>query len=204
MYIYSHNLGQPVGPTPQPVIPAPSPERMPNVLPPKTWCPGLPKVQRVNCFPYGPTEVQTSHTEAGLLAPDVVLVPTPPTFPNVTVNCNYLIIRDFGVNWRHLKQSTRSEALLRNWLQKFETDKSLFLRIVGYSDCVGVESNNLHLRIGRARNVFRLLGNSARSRVMAVVAAPLQTYLTENTTPASRAHNRSVVIEIFTNNSQII
>jgi hypothetical protein len=60
------------------------------------------------------------------------------------------------------------------------------------------------LRRGRARNVFKLLGSSARSRVMAVAAAPSQTYLTDNSTIAARANNRSVLIEFFVNSSQVI
>src|SRR5215510_14922908 len=168
------------------------------------WCPELQKIQSDTCASYGPNEVRLSYTEAGHLTPDVVLAPSGLLAPNVVLKCGYLIIRDFGVDWRHVKQSTMNEQFFKDWLNRFETDKSLFFRIVGYSDCVGVERNNFLLRRGRARNVFRLLGSSAGSRVIAVIAAPPRTYLTDNSTIAARANNRSVVIELFMNSSQII
>lgn len=167
------------------------------------WCPELRKIQSDTCVSYEPTEVRISHTEPGHLTPDVVLVPPGLPGPNVVFSCRYLVIRDFGVDWRHVKLAPRNEQLFKDWLNRFETDKSLFFRIVGYSDCVGFERNNL-LRRGRARNVFRLLGSNARSRVTAVIAAPPRTYLTDNSTIAARANNRSVVIEFFVNTSQII
>jgi hypothetical protein len=124
--------------------------------------------------------------------------------PNVKIVCRYLIIRDFGVDWRHVKLATKSELLFKNMLSQFETNKSLLFRIVGYSDCVGFEQNNLPLRLGRARNVFNLLGPSARSRVMAVTAAPPNTFLTDNSTIVARANTRAVVIEFFVNTTATI
>lgn len=205
MYIRLHGLGQPRGPLPQPVLPGTPPARMPtNPLVPKQWCPELGKIKSSTCFSYEAQEIAISRTAAGHLTPDVVLVQPGKVLPNVVVSCRYLIIRDFGVDWRHVKLAARNEQLLKDHLNRFETDKSLFFRIVGYSDCVDVERRNLFLRRGRAQNVFRLLGKSARSRVMAVIAAPPQTYLTENSTVATRANNRAVVIEFFVSDSQTI
>ena len=124
--------------------------------------------------------------------------------PNISVLCRYLIIRDFGIDWRHVKLAARNEQLFKNMLNQFETDKSLLFRITGYSDCGGFEKNNLPLRKGRVRNVFKLLGPSARTRVMAMTAAPAQTFLTDNSTIAARANNRAVVIEFFVNATQTI
>ena len=171
-------------------------ERMPNVLPPTNWCPELQKINSNAVFPYQPNEIAISRTEAGHLAQDVVIIPTAGN-----AICQYLVIRDFGVNWRHIKSTTRTHPLLVMQLFRFETDKSLQFQIVGYSDCAGNERNNSFLRTGRARNVFRLLGHDARSRVFAVKAAPPHTYLTDNSTVPARAENRSVVIEIFVNAS---
>jgi hypothetical protein len=205
MYIHSPGLAQPRNLMPQPVIPNVSLASMPtNPLVPKRWCPQLRKIQSDTCFPYEPREVAISRTAAGHLTPDVVLVAPAPVIPNVVVSCRYLIIRDFGVNWRHVKLAARNEQLLKDWLNRFETDKSLVFRIVGYNDCIGAERHNFLLRRGRAQNVFKLLGRSARSRVMAVIATPPRTYLADNSTIAGRANNRCVVIEVFTNGSQII
>lgn len=169
------------------------------------WCPQLSKITSETCVAaYQPNEIRISKTEAGHLTPDVVLVPAGLPGPNVKIICQYLIIRDFGVNWRHLKTATINEQFFKDMLAKFEADKSLVFRIVGYSDCVGFERHNTFLRKGRARNVFMLLGPSARSRVISVGAAPPKTYLTDNSTIAARADNRSVVIEFSVNSSATI
>jgi hypothetical protein len=170
----------------------------------KQWCPELRKIRSNTSVSYQPQEVVISHTASGHLTPDVVLVPPGPLAPNVNILCRYLILRDFGVDWRHVKLATRNEQFFKDMLSQFETDKSLLFRIVGYSDCVGFERNNLPLRKGRARNVFNLLGSSTRARVITVTAAPSQTFLTDNSTIAARANNRSVVIEFFVNTSQTI
>jgi hypothetical protein len=141
-------------------------------------------------FPYQPNEIATSRTEIGHLGADVAMVP-----PGAAM-CQYLVIWDFGVDWRHLKTTAKLDPLLVLQLNRFETDKSLQFQIVGYSDCVGAERNNLFLRTGRARNVFHLLGPSARSRVFAVKGAPPHEYLKDNSTALNRAANRAVVIEI--------
>ena len=155
-----------------------------NPVVPKPVCPPLLKSNNSFCYAYTPTEIAVSKTEAGQLTPDVVLVqPTVgPGMLNVVVTCRYLIIRDFGVTWRHLKTSTINEPLFKSSLALFEVDKSLIFRIVGYSDCVGPESKNLFYRRGRARNVFNLFGPSARSRVMASGPAPAGIFLTDNST----------------------
>jgi len=183
----------------------PNPDNMPtNPLPGKPWCPELATVKDAMCASYEPGEVARSRTAAGHLTTDVVLIQPPVLVPNVTLACRYLVVRDFGVDWRHVKLAAKSEQLLKDWIARFETDQSLLFRIVGYSDCVGAERNNFLLRRGRARNVFALLGKSARARVMSVKAAPAETYLTSNSTIASRAGNRAVVIQVFANGSQVI
>lgn len=187
----------------QPLPPQPPPPPT-NPVVPKPICPPLLKSNNSICYPYAAAEIAVSKTEAGHLAPDVVLVQPTVAVPNVVVTCRYLIIRDFGVNWRHLKQSTINEQLFKDSLALFESDKSLLFRIVGYSDCVGPERNNLFLRKGRARNVFNLFKSSARSRVMAVGPAPVGIYLTDNSTVVARARSRAVVIEIFVNSSGVI
>ena len=188
---------------PLPPQPPPPPQ---NPVVPKAICPPLIKSNSSLCFAYAPTEIAVSKTEAGHLTPDVVLVqPTVgPGMLNVVVTCRYLIIRDFGVTWRHLKKSTLSETLLKDSLALFESDKSLTFRIIGYSDCVGPESKNLFYRRGRARNVFDLLGPSARSRVMASGPAPAGIFLTDNSTVIARARSRAAVVEIFVNSSGTI
>jgi hypothetical protein len=191
----------------QPLPPRPPQAPMPtNPVVPKQFCPELNKTKSFICYPYAAQEIAVSWTEIGHLTPDVVLIqPTlGPGMLDTTVSCKYLIIRDFGVDWRHLKDSTKNEQLLKDWLTRFETDNSLLLRIVGYSDCVGVERNNSFLRRGRAQNVFNLLGPRARTRVLAVSESPPGVYLTDNSTVAARANSRAVVIQVFMNGLKVI
>jgi hypothetical protein len=180
-------MGRMPQPLPQYTPPGPV-EQMPNLA--SQHCSELAKVHSNAVFPYQPNEVATSRTEAGLLPADVAMVP-----PGAAI-CQYLFIMDFGVDWRHVKTSTKLDPLLVLQLNRFETDKSLQFQIVGYSDCAGAERNNLFLRTGRARNVFHLLGPSARSRVFGVKAAPPHEYVYDNATVQGRAGNRAVVIEI--------
>jgi outer membrane protein OmpA-like peptidoglycan-associated protein len=183
-------MGRMPQPLPQYTPPGPV-EQMPNMGAPQLQCSELAKVHSNAVFPYQANEIATSRTEVGHLAQDVAMVP-----PGAAI-CQYLFIVDFGVDWRHLKTTAKLDPLLVLQLHRFETDKSLQFQIVGYSDCVGAERNNLFLRTGRARNVFHLLGPGARSRVFAVKAAPFHDYLYDNATVAGRAGNRAVVIEII-------
>ena len=188
----------------QPLPPRPPRAPMPtNPVVPKPICPPLLTSNNNFCYAYEPTEIAKSKTEAGHLTPDVVLVqPTlGPGMLNATASCKYLIIRDFGVDWRHLKDSTINEQFFKDWLTRFEADNSLLFRIIGYSDCVGLERNNSFLRRGRAQNIFNLLGRRARTRVMAVNESPPGIYLTDNSTVAARASSRAVVIQVFMNGS---
>ena len=137
MYIrsrFTNEFGQVPNPDNMPTKPIiPDKDPMPtNPVVPKKWCPQLPKIQSNICFSYGPQEIAISKTEAGHLTPDVVLLPQVvmpnPAMPNTVLSCQYLVIRDFGVNWRHVKLSTRNEQLFKDSLTRFETDKSLAFR----------------------------------------------------------------------------
>src|SRR5437667_9741729 len=91
------------------------------------------------CPDYTAGEVQTSRTEKGHLPFDVIQ------------HDRGLLISDFGVDWRHVKESTKKEKLLRDWLDFVKGLRTPELRIFGFSDCVGNEKNNLYLRRERAR-----------------------------------------------------
>ena len=148
----------------------------------------------VECAPYTAGEVDKSRTAAGHLTPDVVQ------------HARGLVIRDFGVDWRHVKPQVANEPGLRNWLQQIvpviQSNTSTTIRILGFSDCVGPERGNRELRRGRAVRVQQLLqrlsGNSwstLRPRIVFVDAAPADDYLDVNSTVEGRATNRGVLIE---------
>src|ERR1700759_4094080 len=141
-------LGDPTEIMPNVWTPADPVEKMPNLPPAQNWCAAPPKIVSTDVFAYQANEVAISHTEGGHLNPDVVL--TGGQASNVL--CQFLLIRDFGVNWRHLKTVALHDALLKTQLRRFETDKTLQFMILGYSDSAGPEQNNVFLRTGRARN----------------------------------------------------
>ena len=135
MYIHLHGLAQPRGHCRNLSF---QDHRRQSRCPPirryKKWCPELRKIRSDTCASYQPQEIAISHTASGHLTPDVVLVPPGPLGPNGNIRCRYLIIRDFGVDWRHVKLAARNRQLFKDMLNRFEADKSLLFRIVGYSD----------------------------------------------------------------------
>jgi hypothetical protein len=164
-----------------------------GVIGPSTWrhlqaAMGWPPAEfpiQVKCpSTYKPGEIAKSRTSEGHLAPDVRLL-----------RGGRLLIADFGVDWRHVKPSTKQETLLNDWLKTFETDPTYRLKIMGYTDCVGPEQRNAPLRKARAERVYDLLGSGAQSRVISKGAAPVDTYVADNSFIEGRAMNRGVVIE---------
>jgi hypothetical protein len=148
---------------------------------------GEPKLlTKAECPAYETGEIQKSRTEQGHLPFDVMPHP------------RGLLIADFGVDWRHVKESTKKEKLLKDWLTATKSDLySIFLRIYGYSDCVGNEKNNMYLRRERAKRVHVLLDKDLQSRIDFVGPARAGEYVTDNGTVEGRAKNRGVIIELF-------
>ena len=146
---------------------------------------GSQKIQKKDedCSNYEQGEIDDSHSESGILGNDIILEP------------GRIIIADFGVDWRHVKNIAKTSPTLQSWFQIFESNPSYSLKIVGYSDCVGSENNNTHLRQGRAKRVEDLLPAGAKSRVGFRGMAALGDYIGNNTTKEERAKNRGVVIE---------
>jgi hypothetical protein len=140
-----------------------------------------------DCADYGPSEIKLSRTEAGVLGDDII------------ERDGDILIADFGVDWRHVKERTAKDAALKRWIKRFEEDDTYQLEILGYTDCGGNERNNYLLRKGRADFVYKLLSPSARKRVRTCHPAPEGTYVAENTTAEGRARNRSVVIRFEKN-----
>ena len=116
-----------------------------------------------------------------------------------------LLIADFGVGSSGIKESTKNEKELQDWLRATKSDlHSIFLRIYGYSDCVGTDEKNVALRRERAQRVHALLGRDLQSRVEFVGPAPAGEYVADNKTIEGRAKNRGVIIELRRLPEQII
>jgi outer membrane protein OmpA-like peptidoglycan-associated protein len=146
------------------------------------------------CPPYAPGEVAKSRTDAGHLPSDVFAQP------------EQVLIADFGVDWRHTKPGLARDATLKAWLTgviaRMRTDPRVGLSIIGFSDCVGRENNNMFLRRGRALRVKQLLLQLAspadrsflNSRISSADAASPGEFIADNGTIAGRARNRGVLV----------
>jgi len=141
-----------------------------------------PSLNSAECPDYEANELQASYSEAGHLAPDVIRIAP-----------DKLLVADFGVNSRNVKNAAATDPTLQSWFNTFETDDSYHLSIVGYSDCI--TADNIALRQGRAQRVEALLGSKARSRVTFRGMAALGDYVTTNATVEGRAKNRGVVVQ---------
>lgn len=149
------------------------------------------------CGSYGPGEVERSNTEGGHLPADLVTGPL-----------GNPVIADFAVRSPVLKRSARSDPNLKAWLesaiQTAAQDSTAIVRLVGYTDCVNKENRNVQLRIGRANAVLALVRsiygrdprwNRVKGRIRAE-GAPVEQYLADNASPASRATNRGVSLQL--------
>jgi hypothetical protein len=147
---------------------------------------GEPKLStKAECPGYAKGEIEKSRTQQGHLPFDIIQHP------------RGLLIADFGVDWRHIKESTKKERLLKDWLSAAKSDLyAIFLRIYGYSDCVGNEKNNMSLRHERAKRVHAFLDKDLQSRIDFVGPARAGEYVTDNSTVEGRAKNRGVIIEL--------
>ena len=130
-----------------------------------------------------PGEIAASHTPAGILTKDVELTD------------KGVLVTDFGVNRRSVKQSAKAE--LATTLDRLENDPAVkTIRITGFDDCLkGTPQVHRYYRKHRALRVRDLLGPKARAKVKFVGGAPLGTFVGANSDRAARARNRSVLIE---------
>jgi hypothetical protein len=136
------------------------------------------------CPRYGPGEVEKSRQDKGFL-PQPVL---PQAGPKI-------LVADFGVDWRHVKQSVIDHPVLLRFLTEEAADPGVRFEVVGYSDCAGAEFNNTFLRTGRARRVSEMIGTRAKGRPVSPSAGALKTYVVENDDQVGRAVNRGVIVE---------
>jgi hypothetical protein len=103
------------------------------------------------------------------------------------------LIADFGIGQSRLKPSAKTH---KNWspLVQAVSDPTTEWSIIGLSDCHGDDSLNTSLRKERADAVFGALPLPAASRIVNSSGARLFNCITDNTTSADRAFNRSVLI----------
>lgn len=145
--------------------------------------------KEAGCAAYEDNEIDKSRTQKGILDSDAFI----PGFLSLMNRQDDLVITDFGVDWGSVKDSTRNEQFLQQWIRAFEDNPDYRLEIEGYTDCSGLEQHNQELRQRRASKVYQLL-DKARSRVKYYRAAPAGEYISGNENREGRAINRGVAI----------
>ena len=142
------------------------------------------------CVLYEKGEEAQSRTAKGILDVDVgfegFIGATYPDFVG-TGSPDAVAVADFEIDSGALRSSTKSE-LRASWVPTYKPGDTL--EFIGYSDCVGAESNNVSLRENRARAVAELFPSATRI----IRGAPIRDYLADGSSRAGRALNRSVVI----------
>jgi hypothetical protein len=136
-----------------------------------------------DCPGYSRGEIAQSRTPEGILTSDVILR-----------GPGYLLVADFGVDRRSVKEQTKRHPALRHWRADFEQNHDYRLAILGLDDCVGSPLAREQLRRGRAEQVRDLLGPDARTRVEVADAAPVTEYTADNLSSGGRAMNWGVLI----------
>ena len=129
----------------------------------------------------------------GILGTDVQLIPA--TGSGYDAAPTSVVIADFRPESAVVRTSTAEELRRGGWIDTLER-QSLPYALLGFTDCVGEESNNQQLRADRARAVAAALPKTAR-HASVIGAAPAGDYLLPgNATPAERALNRAVLLRL--------
>jgi len=131
--------------------------------------------------------------DRGILGTDVQSIPA--TGSGYDAAPNSVVIADFRPESAVVRTSTAEELRRGRWIDTLER-QSLPYALLGFTDCVGEESDNQTLRADRARAVAAILPGTAR-RASGIGAAPAGHYLLPgNSTPPERALNRAVLLRL--------
>jgi len=123
-----------------------------------------------------------AHSRAEPMAVDYVLSPEAG-----------FVVSNFTIGQSELKAGAKSSESWRQLVQAV-SEKGSRWEILGLSDCGGPDSVNTSLRHGRAAVVRAALPAAAQAHIDRADGAPLTDCLTDNTTEADRAFNRSVLV----------
>lgn len=149
-------------------------------------------LQRVAACEYQSGEKATG-IDRGIIGTDVQLIPA--TGSGYDASPNSVVIADFRPESAVVRTSTAEELRRGGWIDTLER-QSLPYALLGFTDCVGKESDNQKLRADRAKAVAAILPNTAR-HASVIGAAPAGTYLLPgNSSPPERALNRAVLLRL--------
>lgn len=148
-------------------------------------------LQRVACE-YEPGE-KAAGIDRGILSRDVSLIAATGSGYNAAPNS--IVVADFRPESAVIRTSTAEELRRGAWIRILERQSQPYA-LIGFTDCVGEESNNQGLRAARANAVAAILPNTAR-QTSVIGAAPAANYLMPgNSTRSERAMNRAVLIRL--------
>lgn len=105
-----------------------------------------------------------------------------------------LLISNFDSGSAEVKKDLMSNSEWKTLSYRMSADVDRRWRILGFSDCHGVDRENELLRSKRAFAINNLLPRDAQKQVDGVEPAPLSVCVDDNKTENGRRNNRSVVI----------
>lgn len=104
-----------------------------------------------------------------------------------------VLVQDFEVSRAALPPDVTNHAEWQRAMSVIAGYPIVDVIMVGYTDCVGINSENLSLRNSRAQSVTDAMPPMVRARVvMSFPTSPSLTFLASNATPVGRAQNRAV------------
>ncbi|HEV7374854.1 MAG TPA: DUF4157 domain-containing protein [Pyrinomonadaceae bacterium] len=139
--------------------------------------------RQVACPSRPASETAQSRTSVGVL-PD-----------NVAAGTNRIDVQDFAVGSAALPPGVTNHTEWQRAMSILVGDPSMIAQLLGFTDCVGTQGENLSLRRTRIDTVLAAMPPAARSRVVINFVLDATSFLDTNTTPEGRARNRAVRLQ---------
>jgi hypothetical protein len=105
-----------------------------------------------------------------------------------------VLISNFAVDDEHAKADLLRDLTWIRLMAHMGLPAGDEWEILGFTDCEGAEGRNRALRLDRANEVAGLMPGTVRALVRTAAAAPIADCITDNSTEAKRARNRSVLV----------
>jgi outer membrane protein OmpA-like peptidoglycan-associated protein len=105
------------------------------------------------------------------------------------------LIANFDIGSATIKPNLGKTIDWKQFVRKIKRNRSHW-NLVGFTDCQGDEKLNTTLREQRAKAVFNILPPSVQAQIDSVEGAHISQCVRDNTTPAARTLNRSVLLQL--------
>jgi outer membrane protein OmpA-like peptidoglycan-associated protein len=112
-------------------------------------------------------------------------------------NTSGALIVNFDIGSAKIKPNLDKTVYWKQFLRKIQSNRSHW-NLVGFTDCSGGEKLNKALRDQRAKAVFDILPAGVKTQINSYKGASISECIRDNTTPADRTLNRSVLFQLTT------